>query len=239
MHTHAPLSPTQPNPFTSKIRCRSSSPLSHSGKGIETYALSHSKTCCTTSTPTQPSPQLSPIKHLPTIHNAIAIRSLPLTGRNLSNLHPDILSLVQREIQSNRISHQQSILYCHNGRHIIPQPKHLPLPWLNHVTEAHPYAEYVMLNKKTAFQRQLVGISHDKLNLEWIRLSQNQLEYKILSSIIDNLYISHPFQETLSTPHSASPTFKPGSSSPSDMPEGSDVPLPPLPLNKKRHIEAP
>ena len=127
VQSSAPLPPT-PNPFTPKIRCRSSSPLSHSSKGIETYALSHSKTRCATSTPTQPSPQLSLIKHLPTVHNTIAIRSLPLTGRNLSNLHPDILSLVQREIQLNRISRQQSIFYCHNGRRIIPQQKTKPPP---------------------------------------------------------------------------------------------------------------
>merc|ERR1712115_317981 len=126
----------------------------------------------------------------------------------LSNLHPDILSLVQREIQSNRIVRQQSIFYSHNGRHIILQQSHIPLPWINHVTEAHPHAEYVTFNRNTAFRRQLVGISHDKLNLEWIRLSQNQLEHKVLSSVTDSLYISYPFQETLSTPRSASPTFR-------------------------------
>ena len=134
---------------------------------------------------------------------------------------------------------QQSIFYCHNGRRIIPQQSHVPLPWLNHVTEAHPYAEYVMLNKNTAFQRQLVGISHDKLNLEWIRLSKNQVEHKILYSIIDSLYIARPLQEASYTPYSASPAFKPPTSSPPDTPEDQETSLLSSPLNKKRHIEAP
>ena len=144
--------------------------------------------------------------------------------------------MIKNEINQNRIKRQQPIYFCHNGRRIISQQSHIPLPWLNHVTEAHPYAEYAMLDKSIAYKRELVGISEEKLNLEWICLCKNRLEYNILTTIIDRIRIRHPFQEIIRTPRSSSPTFNSPNLLP-QTPDSQQSALSPAPTNKKRHIE--
>ena len=75
---------------------------------------------------------------------------------------------------------------------MIPQKTGLPLPWLNHATKEHPHAEYAMLDKREAYKKELIGISKDKPDLEWVRLSHDQLERNIRVAIVDRIKIRPP-----------------------------------------------
>ena len=94
-----------------------------------------------------------------------------------------------------------------------------------------------MLDKSIAYKRELVGISKEKLNLEWIRLCKTRLEYNILTTIIDRIRIRHPFQEIIHTPRSCSPTLN-SPATPLRSPDSQQSAPASTPTNKKRHIES-